>query len=145
MEWLDILQKTVVSGGIIYLLIDRCARTNEQRGSDAAQMIKQVAEAFEKTLNTVTTYTQGVIEKMREDRLADDKRHELTEKRCEQLEIQIKEVTDDNEKLKSILSQAFGCKFLKTGDNKDCPVLSENQKRLKARCKAVCRPNEKET
>jgi hypothetical protein len=81
---------------------------------------------------------------MREDRLADDKRHELTEKRCEQLEIQIKEVTDDNEKLKSILSQAFGCKFLKTGDNKDCPVLSENQKRLKARCKAVCRPNEKE-
>ena len=124
MEWLDILQKAIVSGGVIYLLVDRFARTNEQRGSDAAQMIKQVAEAFEKTLNTVTTYTQGVIEKMREDRLADDKRHELTEKRCEHLEIQIKEVTDDNEKLKSILSQAFGCKFLKTGDNKDCPVLS---------------------
>lgn len=37
MEWLDVLQKTIVSGGILYLLIDRFARTKEQKGSDAAQ------------------------------------------------------------------------------------------------------------
>ena len=144
MEWLDILQKALVSGGILYLLVDRFARTNEQRGSDAAQMIKQVAEAFEKTLGTVTTYTQEVIEKMRDDRRDAEKRHEQTEKRCEKLEGRLDEIEEENKLLKTILNQAFGCKFLKTGNNKDCPVLTENQKRLKAQCKVVCRTTEKE-
>lgn len=143
MEWLDVLQKTIVSGGILYLLIDRFARTKEQRGSDAAQMIKQVAEAFEKTLGTITTYSQEVIEKMRDDRQSEDKRHEQTERRCTQLESRIEEVAAENELLKAIFNQAFGCKFIKTGNNKDCPVLTENQKRLKARCKAACKPEEK--
>lgn len=141
MEWLDILQKTIISGGVVYLLVDRFVRTKEQRGSDAAQMIKQVAEAFEKTLATVTTYTQSVIEKMREDNDRDDRRHLQTEKRCEQLETQMAELSEDNESLKTIVDKAPSCKFLKTGNNKDCPVITENQKRLKARCKAICRPN----
>lgn len=144
MEWLDVLQKTIVSGGILYLLIDRFARTKEQRGSDAAQMIKQVAEAFEKTLATTMTYSQDVIEKMREDRQGDDKRHEQTERRCTQLEKRLEEVAAENELLKAIFNQAFGCKFIKTGNNKDCPVLTENQKRLKARCKVACKPEEKD-
>lgn len=144
MEWLDILQKTIISGGVLYLLIDRFARTKEQKGSDAAQMIKQVAEAFEKTLGTITTYSQEVIEKMREDRRSEDGRHEQTERRCTQLEKRLEELAAENELLKAIFNQAFGCKFIKTGNNKDCPVLTENQKRLKVRCKAACKPEEKD-
>lgn len=144
MEWLDILQKALVSGSILYLLVDRFARTKEQKGSDAAQMIKQVAEAFEKTLGTITTYSQDVIEKMREDRRGEDKRHEQTERRCAQLESRIEDIAAENELLKAIFNQAFGCKFIKTGNNKDCPVLTENQKRLKVRCKAACKPEEKD-
>jgi cell shape-determining protein MreC len=144
MTWSDIIQTTLVSGGVLYLLVDRFVRTREQRGSDAAQMIKQVAEAFEKTLGTVTTYSQDVIEKMREDRRSEDKRHEQTERRCSQLEKRLEELAAENELLKAIFNQAFGCKFIKTGNNKDCPVLTENQKRMKARCKAACKPEEKE-
>ena len=144
MEWLETIKEVILGGGIVYLLIDRFARTKEQRGTDAAQMIKQVAEAFEKTLETVTKYTQEVIEKMRDDRRSEDKRHEQTERRCAQLEVRFEEIAADNELLKTIVNQAFGCKFLKTGNNKDCPVLTENQKRLKARCKAVCKPDEKD-
>lgn len=139
MEWLDIAQKILVGGGVVYLLVDRFARTREQRGSDAAQMVKQVAEAFEKTLNTVMTYTQDVIEKMREDRARDETRHQATEKRCEQVEKRLAEVIEDNEQLSAINNKAVECRYLKSGNNKDCPVLVENQKRLKARCKAVCK------
>ena len=145
MVWLDIIQKALVGGGVLYLLIDRFARTKEQKGSDAAQMIKQVAEAFEKTLNTVTTYTQSVIDKMREDNDRDDRRHQLTERRCEELERRLTDLSEDNELLKTIVNKAVSCNYLKTGNNKDCPVIAENQKRLKARCKAICRPNNSES
>lgn len=144
MDWLETIKEIILGGGIVYLLIDRFARTKEQRGTDAAQMIKQVAEAFEKTLATSTTYSQDVIEKMREDRRSEDKRHEQTERRCTQLERRLEELAAENELLKAIFNQAFGCKFIKTGNNKDCPVLTENQKRLKARCKAACKPEEKD-
>ena len=139
MEWLDIIQKALVSGGVVYLLVDRFARTREQRGSDAAQMVKQVAEAFEKTLDTVMTYTQGVIDKMREDNKRDEARHLATEKRCEQVEKRLGEVIEDNELFSTIANKAVDCRYLKTGNNKDCPVLVENQKRLKTRCRAVCK------
>lgn len=144
MEWLDIIQKALVSGGVLYLLVDRFARTREQRGSDAAQMVKQVAEAFEKTLDTVMTYTQGVIDKMREDSKRDEARHLATERRCEQVENRLAEVIEDNELLSTIANKAVDCRYLKTGNNKDCPVLAENQKRLKARCRAACKTIEKE-
>lgn len=143
MEWLEILQKALVSGGVIYLLIDRFARTREQRGSDAANMVQQVASAFEKTLDTVMTYFQSVVDKMREDNERDDKRHAQVEKRCEDLERQVKVVADDNEQLNAIMGEAVTCKHLKNGNNRDCPVLVRNQKRLAARCKA-CKPTEKE-
>ena len=73
MEWLDILQKTLISGGVLYLLVDRFARTREQRGTDSAGMVQQIDSAFEKTLETVMTYSQGVIDKMRENDERDEK------------------------------------------------------------------------
>lgn len=144
MEWLDILQKALVSGGVIYLLVDRFARTREQRGSDSANMVQQVAAAFEKTLNTVMTYSQGVIEKMRENDERDEKRHAQTERRCEELERKVKEIAEDNELLNSIVGEAVTCKHLKNGNNRDCPVIARNQKRLAARCRANCKSTEKE-
>lgn len=143
MDWLDIIQKTIVSGGVLYLLVDRFARTKEQRGTDIAGMIQQVGAAFEKTLDTVMTYTQGVIEKMREDDVRDEKRHQLTEKRCDDLEHKVKELAEENALLNSIVNEAVNCKHLKGANNKDCPVLSRNQKRLTARCRAFCKPDEK--
>lgn len=143
MEWLDILQKTLISGGVLYLLVDRFARTREQRGADSAGMVQQIASAFEKTLETVMTYSQGVIDKMRENDERDEKRHAQTEKRCEDLERKVAEIAEDNELLNSIVGEAVTCKHLKNGNNRDCPVIARNQKRLAARCKA-CKPTEKE-
>lgn len=145
MEWLDVISKALMSGGILYLLIDRFARTKEQRGEDAAKMVQQVSEAYSKTLDTVMTYSQDVIEKMRENVEREDLRHQQTERRCEALERQVREVADDNDTLKAIVNEAVNCKYLKTGNNKECPVITKNQKRLSARCRtAGCRPPEKE-
>lgn len=145
MEWLDILSTALMSGGILYLLIDRFARTKEQRGSDEAKMVQQVSEAYSKTLDTVMKYSQDVIEKMRENDEREDLRHQQTERRCEALERQVREVAEDNETLKTIVNEAVNCKYLKTGNNKECPVITKNQKRLSARCRtAGCRPQEKE-
>lgn len=139
MEWLDVIYRLAVSGGVIYLLVDRFARTKEQRGTDAANMVQQVAIAFEKTLNTVMTYTQGVIENMKKDSEHNEARHQQTEKRCSELEQKISDVAADNDQLNSIINEAVGCKHLKSGNNKDCPVLSRNAKRLNARCRAMCK------
>lgn len=139
MEWLDIFQKTLISGGVLYLLVDRFARTREQRGADSAGMVQQIASAFEKTLETVMTYSQGVIDKMRENDERDEKRHAQTEKRCEDLERKVAEIAEDNELLNSIVGEAVTCKHLKAGNNRDCPVIARNQKRLAARCRANCK------
>lgn len=145
MEWFDIIQTISVSGGVLYLLVDRFVRTKEQRGSDAAQMVQQVSDAFSKTLNTVMTYSQDVIEKMRENDVREEKRHQQTERRCEQLEQRFAEVAEDNELLKTVVNEAVNCKYLRAGNNKDCPVLTKNQKRLSARCKVVsCKSAERE-
>ena len=82
MEWLDIIQKAIVSGGVLYLIADRFFRNPEQKGSDAAQMVKQVSEAFSKTLDTVMTYSQDVIDRMRENDAREEKRHLQTVQRC---------------------------------------------------------------
>ena len=139
MDWLDMIFRLAVSGGVLYLLVDRFARTKEQRGTDVANMVQQVAAAFEKTLSTVMTYTQGVIESMKKDSEHNEARHQQTEKRCSDLEQKVADVAADNELLNSIINEAVACKHLKSGNNKDCPVLNRNQKRLSARCRAICK------
>lgn len=145
MEWLDIIQSAIVSGGVLYLIVDRFFRNPEQKGSDAAQMVKQVSEAFSKTLDTVMTYSQDVINKMRENDAREEKRHLQTVQRCEDLERKVATIAEDNEQLHNIVGKAVTCKHLKTGNNKDCPVIVENQKRLTTRCRAACRPEKEPT
>ena len=144
------------SGGILYLLIDRFARTPQQKGADSADMVVKISDAFDKTLQTVMHYSQEVIEKMKQDderaeqrdRENDERaehRYRELETRYDRLEQRFNEKEADRELLTTIVGKAVDCKYLKAGHNNDCPVLRENQKRLAAKCKACAdnRGNEK--
>lgn len=144
-DWLALLSQ----GGVLYLLADRFLRTKEQKGGAVAQMMSQMSDACSKTLETVTTYTQKVIDSMRLDRERDDHRYAVLEKRYDQqearyerLEAKFEEAEEDRELMKTIINGAVNCTYLKTGDNKDCPVIKANQKRLSQRCK-TCKTDKK--
>lgn len=123
-------------GGVVYLLISRFARTKEQKGSDAAEMIKQVSEAFEKTLSTVMEYSTSIIEKMKKDEEHSEERYRELESRYDRLEKRFDFEEADHELLKNIVGKAINCPLLKDRKNDDCPVVKENQKRLTSKCKA---------
>lgn len=144
-DWLALLSQ----GGVLYLLADRFFRTKEQKGGAAAQMMSQMSDACSKTLETVTKYTQEVIVSMRSDREHDNQRYQALERRYDQqearyerLEAKFEEAEEDRELMKTIINGAVTCTYLKTGDNKDCPVIKANQKRLTTRCK-TCKTQDK--
>ena len=150
MEWSDWLV-VITNGGLLYLLVDRFFRTKEQKGSDGAKMLQQMTDACSKTLDTVTKYTQEVVSSMRSDREHDnlryqnlEKRYDQLEGRYDQLERRFEESEKDRDLMKTIINGAVNCVYLKTGSNKDCPVIKANQKRLAARCKA-CKTEEKQS
>lgn len=124
------------SGGILYLLIDRFARTPQQKGADSADMVSKISDAFDKTLQTTMRYSQEVIEKMKQDDERSEARYKDLEARYDRLERRFDQKEADRELLKTIVNRAVDCKFLRDGHNNDCPVLRENQKRLAAKCKA---------
>lgn len=123
------------TSGILGVLAGRFFRTREQKGSDAAEMIAKVSDAFEKTLATTMKYSSDVIEKMRTDEEKSDVRYHALEERFSKLEERFFESENDRELLKGIVGDAAACKFLKSGRNEECPVIRGNIKRLKARCK----------
>ncbi len=139
---MEILTVLLGGGGIAYLLVDRFARTREQRGADSADMISKVSEAFDKTLQTSMRYSQEVIEKMRSDDERSEARYRELEARYAKLEQRFEEQETDLALLKSVVGKAVTCKYLKTARNEDCPVIRENQKRLTAKCRA-CKTDEK--
>ncbi|WP_290433493.1 MULTISPECIES: hypothetical protein [Bacteroidales] len=141
-KWMEILTVLLGGGGIAYLLVDRFARTREQRGADSADMISKVSEAFDKTLQTSMRYSQEVIEKMRSDDERSEARYRELEARYAKLEQRFEEQETDLALLKSVVGKAVTCKYLKTARNEDCPVIRENQKRLTAKCRA-CKTDEK--
>lgn len=121
--------------GLLGMLAGRFLRTREQKGSDSAEMIAKVADAFEKTLATTMTYSTQVIEKMRADNDVSEARYHALELRFAKLEVRVEESEADRDLLKSIVNEAVTCKHLKDGRNEDCPVIRGNNKRLKARCR----------
>lgn len=125
-------------GGVIYLLIDRFARTKEQKGVDSATMISQVSDAFSKTLETVMQYSTEVIEKMKKDEEHSEARYRDLESRYDKLEARFDYEEQDHELLKNIVGKAVNCPLLKDKKNDDCPVIRENQKRMSNKCK-VCK------
>lgn len=125
-------------GGVIYLLIDRFARTKEQKGADAATMISQVSDAFSKTLETVMQYSTEVIEKMKKDEEHSEARYRDLEIRYDKLEKRFDYEEQDHELLKNIVGKAVNCPLLKDRGNDDCPVINANQKRMSSKCK-VCK------
>lgn len=125
-------------GGVIYLLIDRFARTKEQKGVDSAIMISQVSDAFSKTLETVMQYSTEVIEKMKKDEEHSEARYRDLESRYDKLEARFDYEEQDHELLKNIVGKAVSCPLLKDKKNDDCPVIRENQKRMSNKCK-VCK------
>ena len=125
-------------GGVIYLLIDRFARTKEQKGVDSATMISQVSDAFSKTLETVMQYSTEVIEKMKKDEEHSEARYRDLESRYGKLEARFDYEEQDHELLKNIVGKAVNCPLLKDKKNDDCPVIRENQKRMSNKCK-VCK------
>lgn len=141
-KWMEILTVLLGGGGIAYLLVDRFARTREQRGADSADMISKVSEAFDKTLQTSMRYSQEVIEKMRSDDERSEARYRELEARYAKLEQRFEEQETDLALLKSVVGKAVTCKYLKAARNEDCPVIRENQKRLTAKCRA-CKTDEK--
>lgn len=130
------------TSGILGVLTGRFFRTREQKGSDAAEMIAKVSDAFEKTLATTMTYSNKVIEKMRTDNESSEARYSALEMRFAKLEERFFESENDRELLKGIVGDAAACKFLKSGRNEECPVIRGNIKRLKARCRK-CDPKTK--
>lgn len=135
------------SGGIIYLLIDRFARTPQQKGADSADMVAKISDAFDKTLQTVMHYSQDVIDKMKQNDEREEQRYRENDERAEhryrelearydRLEQRFNEKEADRESLKTIVGKAVDCKHLKSVHNNECPVIRENQKRLAAKCKA---------
>lgn len=126
--------------GVLGMLAGRFLRTREQKGSDMADMLTKISEAFEKTLATTMKYSTDVIEKMRTDDERSEARYRELEARCMKLEQRLEDREADRELLKSIVNEAVNCKFLKSGRNDECPVIRENQKRLKARCKKCTTP-----
>lgn len=156
LQWGTMIVGLLSSGGILYLLIDRFARTPQQKGADSADMVAKISDAFDKTLQTVMHYSQEVIEKMKQDDERAEQRYRENDERAEhryreletrydRLEQRFNEKEADRELLKTIVGKAVDCKYLKAGHNNDCPVLRENQKRLAAKCKACAdnRGNEK--
>lgn len=143
-RWVEIATLLLSSGGIVYLLVDRFARTREQRGADSADMISKVSEAFDKTLQTSMRYSQEVIEKMRSDDERSEARYRELEARYAKLEHRFEEQEADMERLKGAVGKAVTCKYLKEARNEDCPVIRENQKRIAAKCRA-CKNEEKNT
>lgn len=139
---MEVLTLLLSSGGIAYLLVDRFARTRQQRGADSADMISKVAEAFDKTLQTSMRYSQEVIEKMRSDDERSEARYEELEARYTKLERRFEEQEADMERLKGAVGKAVTCKYLKEARNEDCPVIRENQKHIAAKCRA-CKNEEK--
>lgn len=125
-------------GGVVYLLIDRFARTKEQKGTDAATMISQVSDAFSKTLETVMQYSTEVIEKMKKDEEHSEARYRDLESRYDKLEKRFDYEEQDHELLKNIVGKAVNCPLLKDRKNDDCPVINANQKRMSSKCK-VCK------
>lgn len=125
-------------GGVVYLLIDRFARTKEQKGSDSAAMISQVSDAFRKTLETVMQYSTEVIEKMKKDEEHSEARYRDLESRYDKLERRFDYEEQDHELLKNIVGKAVNCPLLKDKKNDDCPVINANQKRMSSKCK-VCK------
>ena len=123
------------TSGIIGVLAGRFFRTREQKGTDSAEMIAKVADAFEKTLATTMTYSTTVIEKMRADNDISEARYHTLEQRFAKLEVRVEESEADRDLLKRIVNDAVSCKYIKEGRNEDCPVIRGNIKRLKARCK----------
>lgn len=149
LQWGTMIVGLLSSGGILYLLIDRFARTPQQKGADSADMVSKISDAFDKTLQTTMRYSQEVIEKMKQDderserRYAElERRYAELESRYDKLEKRFDEKEAEIELLKTIVERAVNCKFLKDGHNNDCPVLRENQKRLAAKCRA-CTDNKK--
>ena len=135
------------SGGIIYLLIDRFARTPQQKGADSADMVAKISDAFDKTLQTVMHYSQDVIDKMKQNDEREEQRYRENDERAEhryrelearydRLEQRFNEKEADRESPKTIVGKAVDCKHLKSVHNNECPVIRENQKRLAAKCKA---------
>lgn len=138
-NWMQIATMVVGlfgTGGVLYLLVDRFARTPQQRGADSADMVSKISDAFDKTLQTTMRYSQEVIEKMKQDDERSERRYGELESRYERLERRFDEKEADRELLKNIVNRAVDCKYLKSGQNNECPVLRENQKRLAAKCKA---------
>lgn len=136
LQWGTMIVGLLSSGGILYLLIDRFARTPQQKGADSADMVSKISDAFDKTLQTTMRYSQEVIEKMKQDDERSERRYTELESRYDKLEKRFDEKESDRELLKTIVGRAVDCKFLKDGHNNDCPVLRENQKRLAAKCRA---------
>lgn len=138
-NWMQIATMVVGmfgTGGVLYLLVDRFARTPQQRGADSADMVSKISDAFDKTLQTTMRYSQEVIEKMKQDDERSERRYGELESRYERLERRFDEKEADRELLKNIVNRAVDCKYLKAGQNNECPVLRENQKRLAAKCRA---------
>lgn len=131
------------SGGILYLLIDRFARTTQQKGADSADMVSKISDAFDKTLQTTMRYSQEVIEKMKQDDERSERRYRDLESRYDKLERRFDEKEADRELLKKIVGRAVDCKYLKAGRNTECPVLRENQKRLASKCKTCADEQQK--
>lgn len=134
--WLQWITVIFGAGGVGYLLIDRFARTREQKGSDSADMESKISDAFDKTLQTTMRYSQEVIDKMKQDDERNERRYKELEVRYAKLETRFDEKEADREYLKEIVSRSVECKFLKEGHNNECPVLRGNQKRLAAKCKS---------
>lgn len=142
LQWGTMIVGLLSSGGILYLLIDRFARTPQQKGADSADMVSKISDAFDKTLQTTMRYSQEVIEKMKQDDERSERRYAELESRYDKLERRFDEKESDRELLKTIVGRAVDCKYLKAGHNNECPVLRENQKRLAAKCRA-CTDNQK--
>lgn len=128
-------------GSVGALLVDRFLRTREQKGSDTADMVTKISEAFDRTLETTMRYSQEVIDKMKQDDERSEARYRELELRYDKLERRFDEKEADRERLKMIVGKAVTCKHLRSGRNDDCPVIRENQKRLAAKCRTCIAPD----
>lgn len=131
-EWAGLL---FGGGSFGYLLINRFFRTPEQKGSDAADMVRKTAEAFKETLETVSEYNKGVIESMRTNSESLTKDYNDLRERFSKMEKKLERNENERELMEHIISGANGCPFLVNRDNNRCPVIKENRERVVAKCK----------
>lgn len=95
-------------------------RNKEQKGIDVTALTSQIADAYQKTLETTSEFHQKTIAELKQR----DAEHEA----------RYNNAMTALEETRLTISAAYECEYLKSGTNKTCPVLNSNRNICSKRC-----------